>query len=254
VYISAGVKMGKSELANALAAHFIMKHEQKVFMAKPEEHPHESIKRIAGHVAKGNFIDPNLPFDKDLYLSSRQTVSDNIFFVDGYQHLGWNSLKQDIYYMNSLGVNVVFIDPITNLVSGVESSEQNNMLERIAKDAAVIAKDLNMLVIFFCHLKTHDRNITLEQRQKLYSQDKYIGIGNCPHEMGGEIYSNQFHGSRAMMRSCHMMVGMEGNKDVNIPDRYKNMRVLKLLEDRTFGASGSFPISFNPITSTYQEL
>src|SRR5690554_4735611 len=49
IYIGAGVKMGKSELLNALAAHFIQEHGWKVFMAKPEE---AKIRRINSSLVK----------------------------------------------------------------------------------------------------------------------------------------------------------------------------------------------------------
>ncbi|MFN8992114.1 MAG: hypothetical protein ACK5X3_00355, partial [Pseudomonadota bacterium] len=60
--------------------------------------------------------------------------------------------------------------------------------------------------------------------------------------------------SRAMMRSCNYMIGLEGNKDEALPDEVRNTRVIRLLEDREFGEVGSFPVYWNKVTTRLLEL
>ena len=62
IYIGAGVKMGKSELLNALAAHFIQEHNVPVFMAKPEESNIKTYKLLANKIAGTVFHDPDREF------------------------------------------------------------------------------------------------------------------------------------------------------------------------------------------------
>lgn len=253
-YIGAGVKMGKSEVLNALASHFITEHGVKVFMAKPEESNKKTYKLLAGKLTGSVFHDPKIDFDYEAYDRAGEILAGKLAMVNLYQHLGWESLKDDILSAVNWGAKVVFIDPITNLTNGENAGEANSKLQEIAQELAAMALDHNIAIILFCHLKAHEGNITKEKRDKFYHDGKYIGLGNCPHEMGGDIYSSQFAGSRAMMRSCNYMLGIEGNKDDEIPAEARNVRHIKLLEDREFGEVGTFPIYWQRETTLFKEM
>lgn len=256
IYIGAGVKMGKSELVNALAAHFIIEHDVPVLLAKPEEDNKNSIKRLAGKAVGRIFHDPKVMFEGGEFQRAKKKLDpDNkVFLLDLWQHMGWETLREDIYEAASCGVKVVFIDPITNLTAGMDSGEANTKLEQIATECSVIAKDLNIVIFLFCHLKAHDGIISRESREAKYKKGVYIGLGNGPHEFGGDIYSNQFAGSRAMMRACNVMIGLEGNKDPELPVHIANLRHLKILEDREYGATGIFSIRWNEDTQLFGEV
>lgn len=255
IYIGAGVKMGKSELLNATAAHFIEHHGIKVFMAKPEEGNKKTYKLLAGKIAGKYFHDPDREFDYDAYDKAGKTLEGKLAMVNLYQHLGWETLKADIISAVGWGAKAVFIDPITNLTNGIDSGDANVKLQEIAQDLAAMALDYNIVVFIFCHLKAPEGNIAKERREKYYHDGKYIGLGNCPHESGGNVYSAQFAGSRAMMRSCNMMLGLEGNKDPDIlDDVIKHRRDLVLLEDREFGETGRFPLYWNSNNTKFEEL
>lgn len=72
----------------------------------------------------------------------------------------------------------------------------------------------------------------------------------------GEEYkhSSQFAGSRAMMRSCHLMLGLEGDKDPDKEEAERNMRRLVILEDRAYGATGYIPLYYDMKTGLYHEM
>ncbi len=254
IYIGAGVKMGKSELLNDIAAHFIKEHGIKVFMAKPEEANKKTYKLICGKIVGRVFHDPKREFDYDAFDEAGKLVKGKLAMVNLYQHLGWDSLRDDIIAAAGWGAKAVFIDPITNLTNGVNAGDANTELQRIAQDLAALALDLNIVVFIFCHLKAPEGNIAKEKRDKLYREGKYIGLGSCPHELGGDVISSQFAGSRAMMRSCNMMLGLEGNKDESLDDNIKNIRDLVLLEDREFGETGRFPLFWSKNSSLFQEI
>lgn len=254
IYIGAGVKMGKSELLDCLVAHFIREHKIKVMVAKPEQGLKESIKKIASKIAGYNFVDPDTEFDYGLYDEAGRVVDDKVYFLNMYQHIGWESLKLDILEAAHAGVKAVFIDPITNLTAGVPSGEANTLLQEISQDLAAMALDLGIVIFIFCHLKAHDGNISKEVRLKKYRNGEYYKLGNCAHEYGGDILSNQFYGSRAMMQKCHLMIGLAGNKDEELPEEIQRMRWLCINEDRQFGNSSSVPLIWNPKTTLYKEV
>lgn len=254
IYIGAGVKMGKSEILNNLVAHLIKEEDVPVLVCKPEEGNKETYKRVAGKVVGRVFTDPDVEFDYAAYDDAKAILENKLMMIDLYQHVGWETLKQDIVYAAGLGAKAVFIDPITNLTNGMSASEANEQLQSIAQDLASMALDLDIVVFIFVHLKANDGIITKDVRAKRYAKGEYINLGNCDHEYGGDVRSSQFAGSRAMMRSCHLMLALEGNKDAELPEEVRHSRWLKILEDRQFNNSDSVKLFFNSNTGVYKEV
>lgn len=234
IYIGAAQKMGKSEVVNTLAAHFIREHGWKVFLAKPEEGNAKTYKLLAGKMVGKIFHDPERPFDEEAFDKAGEMIGDNLYMLNLYQHVGWESLKADIRAAALEGCKAIFIDPITNLVNGLEASVANTKLQEIAQELSAMALDLNVVIFIFCHLRNPDSGL--------------------PHERGGEVLSSQFAGSRAMARSCNLMLGIEGNRDPSLMKEEKNLRTLVLLEDREFGETGRFKLYWDDQTGLFNEL
>jgi twinkle protein len=255
VYIGAGVKMGKGELRDTLASHFIKEHDAKVMMASYEQGLTQSYKRIAGKMVSKIFHDPKIEFDDVAYDKAGELLANNLVMLDIYQKADVETTKADIIAAAEWGAKAIFIDPITNFTNGKPAGEANTILQGMAQDYSQLARDLDVAMFFFCHLKEPEGNLSKESRRASYSEGRYIGLGNCPHEHGGDIMSAQFAGSRGMMRSCHLMIGIEGNKDPEIEDtNTRNIRHIKLLEDREFGESGTIPVFWNKDTGRFVEM
>lgn len=233
-YLGAGVKMGKSEIVNSLGGHLITEHKLKVFMAKPEEANRKTVQMVAGKIAGRIFHDPEVEFDFKAYDDATARIGDSLHLLNLYQHLGWESLRSDIMAAHADGCRAVFIDPITNLTNGVASGEANTKLQEVAQELASMALDLDIVIFIFCHLKSPE--------------------SGDPHERGGKVYSHQFAGSRAMMRSCNLMLGLEGNKDPDRAPEERNVRRLVVLEDREFGATGYINLYWDNKTSLFHEI
>jgi hypothetical protein len=161
-------------------------------------------------------------------------VGENLLCLNLYQDLDWQTLRGDIVQAVEEGCEVVFIDPITNLTNGIDSGQANTVLQEFAQELAYLAKDLNIIVFLFCHLKAP--------------------LHGSPHERGGKVFSSQFAGSRAMMRSCHVMLGLEGNKDPDLTVEERNMRRLIILEDRAYGSTGYVSLYYDEKTGLYHEM
>jgi twinkle protein len=233
-YLGAGVKMGKSEIVNTLTAHLITEHDLSVFLAKPEEANRKTVQLVAGKIAGRFFHDPEVDFDYEAYDAATTRIGSRLHLLNLYQHLGWDSLRSDIIAAHANGCRAVFIDPITNLTNGVASGEANTQLQEIAQELAAMALDLDIVIFIFCHLKAPES-------------------GN-PHERGGKVLSYQFAGSRAMMRSCHLMLGLEGTKDPDLPTEERNLRRLVVLEDREFGSTGYINLYWDNKTGLFTEI
>lgn len=235
IYIGAGQKQGKSEIVNTLAAHFMREHGWKVFLVKPEESNAKTYKLVAGKLEGKFFHDPRREFDMDAYDRSQEILSSHLFVLDLYQHVGWNTLKEDIRHAAIVeGCKAIMIDPITNLTNGMDAATANVKLQEIAQELSAMALDLNVVIFIFCHLRNPD--------------------SGPPHERGGEVLSSQFAGSRAMARSCNLMLGLEGNRDPSISPEERNLRTLVLLEDREYGEVGRFKLYWDKNTGLFNEI
>ena len=254
IFIGAGVKMGKSELLNDIAGHLIKVHETPVFMAKPEEANKKTYKLMCNKMVGDVFHDPDVPFDFDKYDKAGKMLKNKLFMVNLYQHMGWETLKKDIVMAASMGAKAVFIDPITNLTNGMNAADANTKLQEIAQELASMALDLDVVIFVFCHLKAPEGNISKDVRLKKYKEGNYVKLGNCPHEFGGDVISAQFAGSRAMMRSCNLMIGLEGNKDPELDEEIRNLRYLTILEDREFGNAATVGLYWNKNTTLFKEI
>jgi twinkle protein len=234
IYIGAGQKQGKSEVVNTLAAHFIKEHGWKVLLCKPEEANNKTYKLVAGKMVGKFFHDPTKAFDEEAYDKAGDLIGDNLFLLNIYQHVDFETLKGDIKAAVMDGCKSIIIDPITNFTNGMDAASANTKLQEIAQELAAMALDLNIVIFIFCHLRNPD--------------------SGPPHERGGEVQSHQFAGSRAMARSCNLMLGLEGNRDPNLSPEERNVRTLVLLEDREFGQTGRFGLYWDNNTGLFNEI
>jgi twinkle protein len=234
IYIGAGQKQGKSEIVNTLTAHFIREYGWKVFLVKPEENNKKSYKLVAGKLAGRIFHDPEIEFDLKAYEEAGGILRDHLMLLNLYQHVGWETLKTDIRQAATEGCKVIMIDPITNLTNGMDAATANVKLQEIVQELSAMALDLDVVIFIFCHLRNPD--------------------SGTPHERGGEVLSSQFAGSRAMARSCNLMLGLEGNRDPNLTPEERNIRTLVLLEDREFGETGRFKLYWDRKTGLFNEI
>ena len=235
LYFGAGVKMGKSSLVNALAAHRIMNDGLPVFLCKPEEAVAKSFQKIVGASCGRIFHDPTIEFDEERYDQYASIVGDKAIILDSYQFVDWHTLKDDIRYaVQNEGVKDVFIDPITCLTNQIGVAEANEFLVAMTAELSSMSLDMEFTSYIFCHLKAP--------------------TSGDPHERGGQVLSHQFAGSRAMMRVCNYMFGLEGNKDPDKPIEEKNIRDLVILEDREFGSSERVRLYYDWKTGNFTEI
>jgi len=234
IYLGAGAKMGKSEVVDQLAAHFVQAFGWKVFLVKPEQPNEETYKRVLGKVAKSNFVDPTVEFNEGLYDEAGELVGDKLEILDLYQHVAWETLQKDIRSAAANGCKAIFIDPITNLTNGMDAATANTKLQEIAQGLSALALDLDVLILLFCHLRNPD--------------------SGPDHSNGGKVLSSQFAGSRAMARSCNLMIGLEGNKDPDLSEEERNVRYLVVLENRVTGETGRWPMFWDKRSTIFTEM
>jgi len=264
IYFGAGVKMGKSELANKLIEHIVKTEKnvlgqpQKAAVFKFEEKPAETIKKVAGKFYRKDYVNPEKIIfidndglevdvwgdeirDNENYFTPEELekavddVGPRLVTYNNYGRCNWDELKGAIRHAVLVDhIQDIFIDPITRLTAGMSASEANGELERFADEISKMSQDLGFTYYCFCHLKAP----TPPQK---------------PHEFGGKIWSAQFRGSRAMMQCCHYMMGLEGNKDSEVSEKVRNTRYLVCLDDRKFGRTFKIPLFYDTDTGDFDE-
>jgi hypothetical protein len=257
-YIGAGVKIGKSEFCNKLTEYVVKVEKKKIALFKFEEEPDITCKKVAGKMYKKDFTNPEKVIfideegnEVDIYgakIAHKEygfytpeelsvavdSVGDNIIYYNNYGACSWDVVKGAIRHAVLVeGVEDIVLDPISRLVQGMPSSEANTVLEKFSDEISKMSKDLGFTYYCFCHLKSPD--------------------SGQPHERGGKVLSHQFTGSRAMMRSCYYMWGIERNKDPDLPPKQRNKSTIVLLEDRKYGRTGYFYAYYDPDTGDFTE-
>ena len=234
-YFGAGVKMGKSVLVDQMSAFFCSTQDTPVFLVKPEEPVGGTLRRLAGKAVGRVFWDPKVPYDKADFVRGKEIIGSKAFIYDGYHGVTWEGVKDEIrQHVIVAGCKDVILDPLTCFTAGMSLTEQNETLVKIASEFAAMALELDFTGYIFCHLNAPQTGVS--------------------HERGGKVLSVQFAGSRSMMRFCHQMWGLEGNKDPDLPETERNTRTLVLLEDRNFGESCKIPLFYTRETGMLNEI
>jgi twinkle protein len=233
-YFGAGVKIGKSEAVNQIAHHITQVEGGKIALFKLEEKPSMTVRKMAGKIMRKPFHKPDGDFTQEELIDGVNRVRGGVVLYDSYGSTSWDKLKSAIRHAVLVeGCKDIVIDPLTRLTIGMDSGDANTELERISDELSSMAKDLGFFYMIFCHLKAP--------------------TSGPPHERGGKVLSSQFTGSRAMMRSCYYMIGIERNKDPELPEIERNTSTFVLLEDRAFGNNGTFPVYYDNDTGDYLE-
>ncbi|QYC52577.1 replicative helicase, DnaB family [Salmonella phage SSBI34] len=257
-FLGAGVKIGKSEFVNQLVEHIIEKDKKKVGIFKFEEENDITCKKVAGKIYHKDFINAEkvmIPQEDGTYrdvwgneifegqrgyfkhqelIEATDYVGDKIIYYSNYGRAVWDEVKGAIRHAVLVeGCEDIIIDPITRLVQGMSPGDANTELERFSDEISILAKDLGFTYYCFCHLNKPE--------------------SGKPHEFGGQVQSAQFAGSRAMMRNTYFMVGIERNKDPELPMKERNTSWFVILDDRKHGRSGKFPVFYDIDTGDYLE-
>ncbi len=234
-YLGAGVGIGKTNWAKELQSWLVNVHNLKVGVFMLEEPPSITAKGIAGKFVGKAFHRPDLGYTQEEITEAIDSLGDKVFL---YNHpvsgTEWDDIKKSIRYMVvSLGVKDIFLDNLTVMVAHLPSSEANDEVNRIAKEIKDLLQELDFTLYGFSHLNPPAKGVS--------------------HEEGGKVLESQFTGSRGLMRFGNYMLGIERNKDPELPEEERNMAQIVLLKDRQYGRAGKFNVFYNAETDQFLE-
>ena len=234
ITLAAGIKQGKSHVVKEIASNLITESDIKVLLVSPEESASMALKGMAGIVVNTPFTDPDIKFNEEAFDKAMDILDGKLFILSSYQLLDWATLRMDIKYAVTVeGCEMVIIDPISNLISSMTSSEANEFLNKFMPEIAKLALDYDVAVLLTSHLKATES-----------------GEG---HEEGGKVLLKQLTGGRAIIRSSNLLLGLEGDLSEEDEDK-KGIKKLRILADRYLGATGSVKLWWNKRVRKLEEI
>jgi twinkle protein len=202
VGLGAGTGIGKTTILHELAAWNAKKHGWRSLNIFMEETNEESLRYICGKVDNIPYNTPELEYDKE---QLRRTATNLEPYIDlwdcdnnGEPEETWEAIKRTIRRVGE-DYDCISVDNITTLSEGLDGSDKNNFIAKVAKESADLSLKFNLQIILVSHLNAPAK-------------------GQRPHENGGVVHESQFTGSRGMQRYCTLMMGFERNKyaiDIN---------------------------------------
>lgn len=228
----AGVGLGKTLTAHEIAAHNIIAHKEKVFMALLEEQNHETLWNVAGKI-------DSLPYHKpetakmywEQYLETSRNLDGSLFMWESESNTSNRFDIEEIVKairFNSLeyGVRFHVLDNMTRVVDHLSATEQNEFINKWSSELANLATELDIHIDVYSHLNPPK------------------GKDAVDHESGGEVRATQFTGSRGIMRSFPLLMCFERNKHAE--GALVNNSYIGAIKNRKYGGEGKIKTQYQP--------
>ena len=225
--VGAGTGMGKTDVFTQIIEFDAIKQKTKCGVIYLEQHPVETVHRIAGKLAGKKFHLPNKDVDpedgEDWTMAELESALDTLEATDTielYNHFGsmdWETIEGKIRYMVvALGCKNIFLDHLTAMAAHAE--DERKALEGILADMASLAQELQFKFHYISHLATPEGK---------------------PHEEGGRVMLRHFKGSRAIGFWTHFAIGLE--RDQQAEDMaVRTTTTLRVLKDRYTGSATGY--------------
>ena len=237
VSIGGGTGTGKPLIGHELAAWNAKKHGWHTLMIMMEETSVITAKSIAGKVDN---IPYHIPLDRMKEPYDTDKLEQTLVDLSPYITL-WDietisdpetllSQIEEVITSTGMGLDCVMIDNMTTMSEGLNASETNDFIGKVASTMGKLALKFDIEIVLFSHLNSPPR-------------------GAKSHENGGKVLESQFTGSRALQRYSHFMFGFERNKQA-VVEHVSKFRVLK---NRPYGRTGMFKTVYDTTTGRLLE-
>lgn len=237
VSIGGGTGTGKTLIGHELAAWNAKKHGWHTLMIMMEETSVITAKSIAGKVDN---VPYHIPLDKMKEPYDTDKLEQTLVDLSPYITL-WDietisdpetllSQIEEVITSTGMGLDCVMIDNMTTMSEGLNASETNDFIGKVASTMGKLALKFDIEIVLFSHLNSPPR-------------------GAKSHENGGKVLESQFTGSRALQRYSHFMFGFERNKQA-VVEHVSKFRVLK---NRPYGRTGMFKTVYDTATGRLLE-
>ncbi len=212
--LGAGTGVGKTDVFTQIIAQTVTQLKEKCGVIYLEQPPAETVRRIAGKVAKRRFHIPDAQWSRDEFIKIYHSLRDTklLYMYDHFGSTEWDIIKLRIRYMvTSLGCKHIFLDHLTALAA--HAVDERRTLEGLMADVAGMAQELKFCFYVISHLATPD---------------------GVPHEEGGRVMVRHFKGSRSIGQWSHFMFGLERDQQAD-NHTTRHTTTFRILKDRVSG-------------------
>jgi len=227
--IGAGTGIGKTDVMTQIIEYDAMTLGVNCGVIYLEQHPIETVRRIAGKHAGKKFHLPGEDWTVEDLSNAITSIesSDNIHLYNHFGSMSWDTIEGKIRYMVvSLGCKHIFLDHLTALAA--HEDDERKALESILADMASLAQELQFSFHYISHLATPEGK---------------------PHEEGGRVFLRHFKGSRAIGFWTHFAFALE--RDQQAEDYEERLTTtLRILKDRLTGTATGFTTGLRYDTDT----
>jgi twinkle protein len=231
--IGAAPKIGKSDHEYQNIEWLANVQNQLVGVFDLENPPKKTAKKIASKFAGLDYTKPDSVYETPELRAHLMQMDGRVRFYDRGASRDWPDIRIAMEEMHLLdGINFLFLDPLTALVSRYTSSQANDMLNEICTDIADFVYKHPVTLFIYTHVNP---------KQK----------GSKTHEEGARVLSGEFTGSRAMEKWFHYGWGIR--RDRSPDSEAPNTSYLDMLFDRDFGESLTCELYFNKDNMSYLE-
>lgn len=191
-------------------------HGERIGVMSLEENPVKTLKKVAGKYAKKQFTKPPEigNYTPEDMRAAFDLLGDKMEFYSSDGVRDHNEILDTVRYWVSRGIWFFIVDPLTALVAEYGSGEANDILNGFMSKAASLCMELGVTFFMYSHVNPVKAGI--------------------PHDLGGDVLSSQFTGSRAMEKWAHYGWGIQRNRNSKDPVERNTARVTMLF-DREFG-------------------
>lgn len=213
----AGSGIGKSQICKEIAFSLLTTQRKTVGYIALEENV-----RRTGLGLMGMYLNKNILISSDDVEAGEKrkafeaTIgSGNCYLYDHFGSMNAENLVNKIRYMVAgCGCEIIFLDHLSIVVSGMEQGDERRMIDNIMTKLRSIVEELNFSLILVSHLKRPD------------------GRG---HEEGASTSLAQLRGSAGIAQLSDMVVGLERNQQ---DEEEADITKVRILKNRWSGQTG----------------
>ena len=230
--IGAGPGSGKTTFMEALEKNFIFQHNEKICIFALEDNVSMAARKIIGSIMNKRIHLPDTKYSIDDAREIKNKIEDRLFLFNYDEHHNIESIFEAIRWLRDDGVRWFFIDPLSVLHAGMDSSQANTFLEKVMYKMEKIVEKTDCTIYHANHLKN-------PQTGK-------------DHGAGGRVYGSQFSGSRAQWKYSTDIWGLERDQ-LSEDEEEKNTITFSSIKSRMSGNTSTFILKFDKITGTLIE-
>jgi len=233
VTVCGGSGIGKSEFVRNIAANALIQGCKIGYLALEESVPRTAL-GLLGLFARRPLYQEAAPLEiegvREIW---DEWIKDKAYFFDHFGSTDPKNLLARIRYLAvGLGCNLIILDHISIVVSGISDGDERRTIDNLVTNLRSLVEETGTAIVALSHLKRASEGFT--------------------HEEGGQVSLAQLRGSGAIGQLSDMVIGLERNQQ---SDTDRDILTIRILKNRYNGMTGlAGRARYNRETASLEDL